>query len=130
MHSLNIFKISYRFAFSFIASQCGCLKVKLKNDAFTQQKSWQGTYQSSSTVNGRPSWTSKSQAMWYVPQFKDYRIGHLKDIGSTNGGIATSENDELIDPQHAVSWKYYKGDDGWVSSTKENEIIVECIDGM
>ena len=108
---------------------CGCLKVKLKNDALTQQGYRQGTYHFSSTVNGRPSWTSKSRAIWYVPQYKDYRIGNLKDIGSTVGGITAFENNEVDDPQHIVSWKYNK-DNEWVSPNEKNDIIVECSDGM
>ena len=126
----NIFNISFHFVFSFIASLCGSLRVKLKNEALTQQSYWQGSYQFSLTVNGRPSWTSKSRAIWYVPQFKDYRIGHLKDIGATRGGITASENDEVADPQHIMYWKYHKDGDGWVSPTEESDIIVECIDGM
>ena len=88
----------------------------------------EGTYQLSSTVNGRPSWTTESQAIWYVPEYKDWAIGSLENIGNTLSGISSVDDNEVDDPQHMVSWNYSNGDE-WVVDEK-NDIIVECIDGM
>ena len=88
---------------------------------------YQGIYQPSSTVNGRPSWTSESYAIWYIPKFKEWAIGHLDNIGTIYFGIKSEEVDELVDPQNVVSWQYYTGSK-WNSTDDKNDIIVECID--
>ena len=101
----------------------------------------EGIYKLSSRVNGRPSWTTESHAIsftswtteshaiWYMPNYKDWAIGMLDNIGSTMRGITSADNNEVDDPQHMVSWKYYHGDE-WVVPDEKNDIIVECIDGM
>ena len=114
---------------SVIASLCGSLKVKLKNNVFTHHGYWQGTYQLSSTVNGRPSWTTESYAIRYLPNDKVWGIGKLEDIGNTISGITSVDDNEVDDPQHMLSWNYYSGDE-WVVPDEKNDIIVECIDGM
>ena len=95
----------------FIASQCGPLRVILKNNVVTFQGSCQGIYQPSSTVivNGRPSWTSASRAIWYDQKNKNWKIGELVDIGTNIGRIKSEEVDELVDPENIVSWQYSLG---------------------
>ena len=97
--------------------------MKLKNNAATLQGTLQGTFQSSSPVNGRPSWTSESQAIWYLPSYKEWAIGNLYNIGEAIRGI-TSQGKEI----KQTSWKYWNGD-GFVSPDEKNDIIVECIEG-
>ena len=97
----------------------------MKNSALKKQGSLQGTFKLQSIVNGRPSWSSESHAIWYIPKDKDWAIGNLGNIGATMKGITAAGND----PQHITSWKYYNGDE-WMSPDEKNDIIVECIDGM
>ena len=115
---------------------CGSLKVTLKNKALREQSLRQGIFQLSSTFNKRPSWKSKSQAIWNIRN--EWVIGNLDDVGKDESsgkldlGITSQEDDheEVDDPQDIVSWIYYNGDkDEWLSPEKKNDIIVECIDG-
>ena len=111
--------------FSFIESQCGSFKVNLKNNALTHQGNKQGTFQLSSPVNGRPSWTSESHAIWYIPIYKEWAIGNLDDIGEINGGIISERYSDVDDPRVILSWRYWKGDE-LVSPDEKNDIIIEC----
>ena len=97
----------------------------MKNNALESQSSRQGIYQPSSTVNGRPSWTSASAAIWYTPAYEKWAIGPLYKIGTDVRGIASEKTDELVDPQDVLSWAYVFGDK-WKKDDK-NDIIVECI---
>ena len=109
------------------------MKVTLKNKALKEQSLRQGTFQLSSTFNKRPSWKSKSQAIWNIAN--QWVIGNLEDVGKDESsgkldlGIS-SQDDNEVDPQDIVSWDYYNGNDKeWLSPEKINDIIVECIDG-
>jgi len=52
-------------------------------------KDSQGTYELSAIVNGKPSWTSLSKAIWYSQVDNDWEIGNLNDIGKNVGVIYT-----------------------------------------
>ena len=100
--------------------------MKLKNNALTHQGGRQGAFQSSSPVNGLPSWTSESHAIWYVPFYEAWAVGNLDDIGEKIRGITSSDN--VDDPRDILSWRYWNGDE-FVSPDEENDIIIECIEG-
>ena len=51
----------------------------------------------------------------------------MEEKGTTRKGITTVGKNEVNDPQDAGHWKYWN-DYAWTSG--ENDIIVECIDGM
>ena len=100
--------------------------MKLKNNASTHQGNKQGTFQSSSPVNGRPSWTSESHAIWYVPIYKVWAVGNLDDIGEKIRGITSCRCDgDVDDPRDILSWRYWNGDK-FVSPDEKNDIIIEC----
>ena len=102
------------------------MRVTLKNNALESQNSRQGIFKPSSTVNGRPSWTSASQAIWYMQNNnKKWHIGALDKIGTTTAGILSEVVDELVDPQNVLSWQYWS--DKWTSTDDKNDIIVERI---
>ena len=68
-------------------SDCECKNVKviLNNDVLQTQSSRQGIYEKSSDlVNGKTSWTSDSQAIWYVSDLDFWCIGALDAIGKRN----------------------------------------------
>ena len=61
----------------------------LKNDVLSIQDSRVGLYKKGGIVNGKRSWTTDSQAIWFVPQYLDWAIGPLKDIGTNFRGITS-----------------------------------------
>ena len=69
---LNNYNSCFVYLYFCLAGEnCQFLRVKLKNNALTEHKEKQGAYQLlSSNVNGRPSWISISQAIWYIQKFK------------------------------------------------------------
>ena len=49
----------------------------------------QGTYEKSASVNGKPSWTSQSKALWYNPIGDKWMIGNQKNTGTRRGSMYT-----------------------------------------
>jgi len=103
-------------------SHCQYLRVILKNNTLASQSSKQGTYNISKTINDKPSWTSESHAIWFIPQWNQWAIGPIDSLGTTNRGIGSSQYNK--DPQNVVSWDYLK-EGGWLSA--DDDIIVKCI---
>ena len=65
-------------------------------------------------VNGHTSWRSGDQgspaALWYDPVIIDWKIGSLKDLGTSTGGIVTANdnpNDCPWSNQNQDKWKYH-----------------------
>ena len=54
----------------------------LKNDVLASKGSLQGIYGVYQTTNGRTSWKSGSNTIWYIPDYDDWAIGDLEDIGT------------------------------------------------
>merc|ERR1711971_1139581 len=69
---------------------CQTIKITLKNEVLTHHGEYQGTYEMSTSVNGKPSWTSQSKAIWYIQNRNMWVIGHLRNIGKPNGTIVTT----------------------------------------
>ena len=44
----------------------------------------------SASVNGKPSWTSQSSAIWYIHDHNIWILGNLNDTGKQLGDICTS----------------------------------------
>ena len=55
----------------------------MKNDVLDFQESRQGIYTAYHTINGKTSWKSDVNAIWYVQAFNDWAIGNIEDIGTT-----------------------------------------------
>ena len=68
----------------------------MKNGALASQGSRQGMYQISDPINGKPSWTSNSRAIWYLLT-EIWFIGDLENIGEDFGSIYTNDNDGGLD---------------------------------
>ena len=86
----------------------------------------EGIYEISNFVNGKPSWISDSQAIWYVPKFKDWAIGYKSKIGTTRRGISSFGNQGNMDPDIVPNdqWKYFKKNH-W-SKPHSNDINIRC----
>ena len=106
--------------------QCEIIFITLESNAKGAQASKEGIYYNSSIVNGKPSWTSISQAIWYDQQYNDWNIGSLDDIGSSTSGIYSDDGN--LCPFHLPSemWKY--SNNGWTSAGV-GEINVACLNG-
>ena len=114
----------HTFFYQIIASDhCPSLRVILKNNVLASHILKPGTYNLSSTINGKPSWTSESQAIWFIPQWNQWAIGPIDSLGTTTRGIRSSQYSK--DPQNVVSWDYSDMESGWWSA--DDDIIVECI---
>ena len=110
---------------------CQNISVVLKNKAFESQSQVQDTYQLSKLVNEKASWISKYQAIWYIPEFKDWAVGDLVDLGNKFRRI-TSTGDQWIDklPYEIPSDQFlYGGYDGKWKKPGANDISIDCIDG-
>ena len=107
---------------------CQALMVTLNNNPLAEWGDLQGIFQLSLTINGRPSWASTSNAIWYNPNDRTWVIGSLENVGTTKFGISSIifEN-EVGDPQNNIDWGYWEN--RW-KKPDVNDIIVECIDGM
>ena len=98
----------------------------MANEALVHQSDRQGIYQLSQEINGKPSWKSGTQAIWYYPEYKDWAIGSLSDIGTSIRGITSIGDGEYDCPQQVPKdkWKYYEGSD-W-QKAGSNDISFQC----
>ena len=96
--------------------------VTLKNKVLSAQGIKQGMYQISHVINGKQSWISGSNAIWY--EHGDWTIGDLDDIGSSMsviyafdayGGLDDDKND----------WQYYNPGHGWMLANA-NDVSIKC----
>ena len=71
------------------------------------QGEFQGTYELSPSVNGKPSWTLNSKAIWYNQDYKMWLIGNLNDIGKPMGAIYTTGI--LLGANENAKWNYSNG---------------------
>ena len=112
--------------------QCSMVIVTLKNGALASQGSMQGIYQISDRINGKPSWTSVSNAIpswtsvsnaiWYSLNF-GWLIGTQDNIGGDICRIYGADDYGGLDDTNN-QWNYYDGSD-WVLATP-NEININC----
>merc|ERR1712190_415012 len=111
--------------------QCSKISVTLTNGAKKAQSSRQGTYQRSALVNGKPSWTTNSQAIWYVPESKFWCIGALSGIGTDICGVSSAIgiNDRFLNCPYGVpknSWEFHSSESGWTPAGL-NDVNVNCL---
>ena len=104
--------------------QCPYLIVSLANEALAHQFNRQGTYQLSEEINGKPSWKSGTEAIWYYPDFKEWAIGPLSDIGTSNRGISSKYDGEYDCPQQVPEWSYWDGTE-W-QNAGSNDVSLQC----
>ena len=100
--------------------------MSLANEALAYQWDKQGTYELSEAINGKPSWKSVTQAIWYNPWLKDWRIGELLSSGANYRGISSIANVEYDCPQQVIKdhWEYYNGSD--VPKSYSNDVCIQC----
>ena len=112
---------------SFFADElllCQTIKITLKNEVLTYHGQYQGTYEISASINGKPSWKSQSNAIWYSPKIytipNRWRIGNLND---STGDIFTSGL--LLGANETGKWSYYH--EKMFKKIDTNDFSIECI---
>ena len=96
------------------------------NEALTYQWDKQGTYELSAEINGKASWKSATQAIWYNSTFKNWMIGALSKNEDVFRGITSIDNLEYDCPQQVGNhhWKYHYGNDSLKSCSKD--VTIQC----
>jgi len=107
--------------------ECQVLAVSLGSEVIAYQNGRQGLYQKYHKINGRASWISASRAIWYVPEFKDWAIGNLDNIGTKFRGIASRGDKESQSPLDIPDdhWMYFATK--WKSPSK-SDVSIKCMD--
>ena len=109
-----------------LVETCAKLKVILKKDVLKYQDQKQGVYELSDDVHGKPSWTSSSMAIWYIPVSKVWGIGPLESIGSSIVGIFGPNN--VLDYPHEIKQWNYVIDENTIETATETDVIIKCMD--
>ena len=85
----------------------------------------------SGIINGKTSWISNdnSQAIWYIPKYKDWLIGSFSKIGTEYGGLNSIGGQVNVDPNDVPSdkWKYYNKKSKQWSNPNPYDIEIECL---
>ena len=110
-----------------LASECQNIEVILKNNVVENVGELQGIYRVYTTVNGKASWksTSRSNAIWYDPVIKDWRIGDLKDIGIGLYGLRTIGGQNDKSPYDVPNDKWQYSNNGF-KNAESGDVSIEC----
>ena len=103
---------------------CQRIKIILRNDALSAQRSLKGTYELSTLVNGEQSWTSSKKAIWSYPKKNIWLIGAKGRIGGEIAGVYARKISETSPDNKEIIWNY--SNDGWKVDV-EKDIKVICV---
>ena len=106
---------------------CETITITLENNTQAAQGHNQGIYHNSSMVNGKPSWTSISQAIWYNQQWNSWCVGNLDYIGLSIAGMKSDDGKQCPFDLQSEMWFYWDGN-VWTSAGV-GEITVACMNG-
>ena len=111
-------------------SECPTLELILRNDVLSKQGGRQGYYHYNGLVNGRHSWKSADQAIWYIPEVKSWGIGPLKIIGESGFWITSSSyKDESLFSVPSDKWQYADIENNKWIDIKSGDISIICVKG-
>ena len=108
------------------------LTVSLNNEVSVAKKEFTGDYQISKTVNGKPSWKSGENAIWYMAYPNGYWvIGYWNKLGTDYGKFyALNDYGGLTDNRNI--WNYTPGTSpgkGWIAQSDSKDVIISCSGG-
>ena len=101
--------------------------VNLKNEVYVEKEKFAGDYQISETVNGKPSWKSGENAIWYAPVDNNWLIGYLNKLGEDDGEFFAPNNYGGLADNRNV-WKYSDGST-WITPSDSNDVIISSSGG-
>ena len=96
-------------------------------------KTYQGIYKKSASVNGKPSWTSQSKAIWcnqgQLGRYKDdqWMIGNRNETGTRRGSIYTYGMRQMRSGSKYGRW--HNGKTWKQLDRTANDFSIECIKG-
>ena len=102
--------------------------VNLKNEVSVEKKEFAGDYQISETVNGKPSWKSGENAIWFLPVQNNWMIGYWNKLGEDDGQFHASNDYGGLSDIHNI-WKYTVDDRSWITPSSSNDVIITCSTG-
>ena len=97
--------------------QCQVISMNLKGDALQLRGMFQGKYQLSGDVNGKPYWTSKGKVIWYG--YNNWLIGDGKNAAIYSSSTQSFPYDKEI------QW-YIQGKNFSKKKFKPDEIDIKC----
>ena len=117
---------------SVYCGHCEAITVTLDYNTLLYQGHREGIYFNSSLVNGKPSWTSTSNAIWFVKGLASYSsgwmIGLLSSIGQGSPGMYSESVHLCPFDIPSEQWYYYSAENVW-ELAGQNEIKLECLTG-
>ena len=102
--------------------------VSLKNEVSVHKKEFAGDYQISETVNGKPSWKSGENAIWYLSVLNIWMIGYRNKLGENDGEFFAQNNYGGLTDSRNV-WKYTIDDSTWITPSDSNDVIISSSGG-
>ena len=112
-----------------LGCECQTIVVSLKNGALLHLSSKQGIYQRAGKVNGKTSWISTTNALWYNPASADWMIGSVGTLGISGGISSTGNQGKSSCPYNVAnnSWQYAAN--GVWTIADANDVSIECLTG-
>ena len=103
--------------------------VSLKNEVSEHKREFTGDYKISEIVNGKPSWKSGENAIWYAPVDNNWLIGYLNKLGEDDGEFFAPNNYGGLTDNRNV-WNYYNNTDStWITPSDSNDVIISSSGG-
>ena len=111
---------------------CPILNVLLENEVKDRQGKYEGAYSFQGFSNERDYWVDAEgeNAIWYIPDWKDWAIGSADHIGTKKRHMRTSNDLEAICPNnegYMLSWDYRDSnsyyDNTWFAT---NDVFIKC----
>ena len=106
---------------------CDKIVLELFDTADSSQGSRAGLYEETTPVNGRKSWTSDNNAIWWMSSLGKWVIGPASNIGENNGALFSDDpfDPDSDCPQQVSKWEVWTGTE-FISSTG---VSFECYTG-
>ena len=80
-------------------------------------------YHISDPIDGKPSWTSVSNAIWYKLEYDAWALTPLEAIGGSNADIYANDFYGGLDDTNN-QWYYWDGSN-WIPASA-NDIFINC----
>ena len=111
---------------------CPTLNVWFENDVKDKQGLYEGVYTIQGFSNERQYWVDAEgeNAIWYIPDWKDWAIGSADKIGTKYRHMRTTNDLQALCPYndgYVLSWDYRDSnsydDNTWITT---NDVYINC----